>query len=188
MGFKNTYLKKGDEPYFIAEIGINHNGQQDLARKMIEKSMQAGADAVKFQKREISYMLHPEAVLGEPTGYLSKDENDISQERKAYGTWVYPDKRIELSDNQFLELWEYSNKKGIDFLVSPWEESSVDFLANVAANPVPDDGIATGNFFILGTGTSLRNENSDESPPYLYILIFSISSLSNLKKSADKFI
>ena len=146
MGFKNTYLKKGDEPYFIAEIGINHNGQQDLARKMIEKSMQAGADAVKFQKREISYMLHSEAVLEEPTGYLSKDENDISQERKAYGTWVYPDKRIELSDNQFLELWEYSNNNGLDFLVSPWEEKSVDFLVNNGAKAIKIASIDALNY------------------------------------------
>ena len=47
--FKNKYLNEGPYPYFIAEIGINHNGYYDLAKRMIDKSKEAGADAVKFQ-------------------------------------------------------------------------------------------------------------------------------------------
>ena len=49
MGFKEKFLKEGSEPYFIAEIGINHNGRLDLARRMIDASKKSGADAVKFQ-------------------------------------------------------------------------------------------------------------------------------------------
>jgi len=49
MGFKETHLKLGRYPYFIAEIGINHNGQIDLAKRMIDASKDAKADAVKFQ-------------------------------------------------------------------------------------------------------------------------------------------
>ena len=57
--FKEKYLKKGSNLYFIAEIGINHNGNFDLAKKMIKFSKEAGADAVKFQKRHIQSLLHP---------------------------------------------------------------------------------------------------------------------------------
>ena len=49
--FKFKYLSKNKKPYYIAEIGINHNGYLSLAKKMIKKSKEAGADAVKFQKR-----------------------------------------------------------------------------------------------------------------------------------------
>ena len=146
MGFKDTYLKKGPNPYFIAEIGINHNGHVELARQMIDESLNAGSDAVKFQKRNISYLLHPDAVIEEPTGYLSKDENDISEERKAYGTWVYPDKRVELNDDQFIELWEYSESKGLDFFVSPWEEKSVDFLVKNGAKAIKIASIDALNY------------------------------------------
>jgi len=51
MGFKKTYLKENDSPYFIAEIGINHNGDLELAKELIKISYDVGFDCVKFQKR-----------------------------------------------------------------------------------------------------------------------------------------
>ena len=56
--FKNKYLNKLDRPYFIAEIGINHNGRLPLALKMIKKAKEAGASAVKFQKRDVEDLLN----------------------------------------------------------------------------------------------------------------------------------
>ena len=64
MNFKKQYLAKEDDLYFIAEIGINHNGLFDLAINMIDKSKEAGAKAVKFQKRNPEY---------KNTLYLDKD-------------------------------------------------------------------------------------------------------------------
>lgn len=128
-GFKEKYLSKGKVPYFIAEIGINHNGVMDIAKKMIKASREADANAVKFQKRHIETLVMPGAVITEPTGYLSQNENDIpDNENKAFGTWTYPDKRLEFTDEQHLELWKYAKSIGLDYLVSPWEEKSVDFL------------------------------------------------------------
>ena len=146
MGFKEKYLKKGPFPYFIAEIGINHNGYSDVAKRMIDASKEAGANAVKFQKRDIKQLLRTGTVLEEPTGYLSRDEHDISQEKKAYGTWVYPDKRVELTDEQHLELWKYAESIGIDYLVSPWEEMSVDFLVEHNAKAIKLASIDTTNY------------------------------------------
>ena len=119
MGFKKKYLNDNDLPYFIAEIGINHNGHLDLAKRMIDASKEAKADAVKFQKRNFETLLLPGVIIEEPTGYLSKDENDIPTEDKAFGTWTYPDKRLEFTDEQVLELWEYTESLGLDFIVSP---------------------------------------------------------------------
>ena len=61
----------------------------DLAKKMIDFSKDAGADAVKFQKRNIEYLVDPKLEQVEPTGYLGKDENDTPSENKAFGTWTY---------------------------------------------------------------------------------------------------
>jgi len=146
-GFKEKYLKEGSEPYFIAEIGINHNGSMDMAKRMIDASKNAGADAVKFQKRDIGLLVLPGVTIPTPTGYLSKDENDIPSEKaKAFGTWTYPDARLELTDDQFLELWEYCRSKGIDFIVSPWETASVDFLKDNGAKVIKLASIDTTNY------------------------------------------
>jgi sialic acid synthase SpsE len=97
INFKKT-------PYIIAEIGINHNGYLKLAKKMIYESKKAGADAVKFQKRNANDLVNSLDKLGKSTGYLSKNENDINHKSKKFGTWVYPDLRLELSDKDYKEL------------------------------------------------------------------------------------
>ena len=146
MSFKETYLKEGPYPYFIAEIGINHNGRMEIAKRMIDASKDAGADAVKFQKRNFDTLLLPGAVIPEPTGYLSQDENDLPTEEKAFGTWTYPDKRLELTDEQVLHLWKYSESKSLDFIMSPWEENSVDFLVKNKAKVIKLASIDTSNY------------------------------------------
>jgi len=146
MGFKKKYLNDNDLPYFIAEIGINHNGHFDLAKRMIDASKEAKADAVKFQKRNFETLLLPGVIIEEPTGYLSKDENDLPTEDKAFGTWTYPDKRLEFTDEQVLELWKYTESLGLDFIVSPWEEKSVDFLSENNAKVIKLASIDTSNY------------------------------------------
>tara|TARA_X000000950_G_C13919822_1_gene662847 strand:- start:9506 stop:10585 length:1080 start_codon:yes stop_codon:yes gene_type:complete len=128
MGFKNKFLEDSSSTYFIAEIGINHNGNIDLAKKMIKKSSDAGAKGVKFQKRNIKLLTDPNMKIEEPTGYLSQHEKDLPDENKAFGTWTYPDKRLEFDDLQYKELIEYSKSLNVDFIISPWENDSVDFI------------------------------------------------------------
>ena len=65
MSFKKKYLKEGVFPYFIAEIGINHNGHMALAKRMIDASKEAHADAVKFQKRNFEALLLPGVEIEE---------------------------------------------------------------------------------------------------------------------------
>ena len=149
MNFKEQYLTKNTNIYFISEIGINHNGIFDLAIEMIEKSKEAGASAVKFQKRDAECLLLSGTKLETPTGYLSKDAQDLPDESKAFGTWTYPDTRLEFTDNQHLELWDHATKLGLDYIVSPWDENSLEFLVENKAKVIKIPSIDTNNFWFI---------------------------------------
>ncbi len=147
--FKKEVLTNDESLYFIAEIGINHNGVYPLAEKMILQSKEAGAQAVKFQKRNAKMLLLEGVTVDTPTGYLSKDENDLPTESKAFGTWDYPDERLEFSDEEHLKLWEYANSLGLDYIASPWDENSLNFLVNNDAKVIKIASIDTNNFWFM---------------------------------------
>ena len=63
-------------------------------------------------------------INNNPIGYLSKNENDISSEQPKYGSWSYPDLRVELTDDDYIELQKFSLKNGVDFS-GPWDEKKV---------------------------------------------------------------
>ena len=92
------------KPYIIAEIGINHNGIFSIAKKLILNSKKAGADAVKFQKRDVSDLVNFNTSPGYSKGYLSKNERDIKKKNTKFGSWVYPDTRLELSSEDISYL------------------------------------------------------------------------------------
>tara|TARA_B110000008_G_scaffold257902_1_gene276450 strand:- start:5965 stop:7038 length:1074 start_codon:yes stop_codon:yes gene_type:complete len=149
MSFKNNYLTKSNKIYFIAEIGINHNGVFDLAFEMIDESKKAGAKAVKFQKRNPSYLLLEGTMIETPTGYLSQNATDLPDESKAFGSWDYPDTRLEFTDEQHLELWRYTEKLGMDYIISPWDEDSLNFLVKNKAKVIKIPSIDTSNFWFM---------------------------------------
>jgi sialic acid synthase SpsE len=134
------------EPYIIAEIGINHNGYLALAKKLIIESKKAGADAVKFQKRDAEDLIGNLSKLGKSTGYLSKNENDIKHSLTKFGTWVYPDLRLELKDEDYFELKKLCRKLKIDFIVTPWEETSVDKLLKIGVKFLKIASIDANNY------------------------------------------
>ena len=102
--------------YVIAEIGINHNGQLDLAKKLIDVAVEAGANAVKFQKRTLSE-LYREDVLDDP-----------NIESQGFEILVDVLKEVEFSESEYDEIVRYCNEKQITFLCTPWDTKSVDFL------------------------------------------------------------
>ncbi|MBW1802444.1 MAG: N-acetylneuraminate synthase family protein [Deltaproteobacteria bacterium] len=106
-----------DQPtYIIAEIGINHNGDPDIARKLIDAAAEARVDAVKFQKRCLA-SLYQEDVLRE----TEKHEQNFQ--------YMIPIlKKVELNETDFFELKRYSLEKGLEFLCTPFDIPSVDFL------------------------------------------------------------
>jgi N-acetylneuraminate synthase len=106
-----------NEPVFvIAEIGINHNGSVEVAKKMIDGAIFAGCDAVKFQKRT-------------PELCVPKDQWDIERDTP-WGRMKYIDYRhkVEFDKNQFEQIVNYCTEKGITWFASCWDENAVDFI------------------------------------------------------------
>lgn len=99
--------------YVIAEIGINHNGDVNLAKELILQSKNSGCDAVKFQKRDVEVV-------------YSSEELDTPRE-SPFGTTAREQKHgIELSIDEFKELESYSKELGLDFIVSCWDLNSLE--------------------------------------------------------------
>ena len=144
--------------YVIAEIGINHNGDIDLAEQLIDKAKQSGCDAVKFQKRTVDVV-------------YSQDELDTPR-KSPFGTTTREQKEgIELSIEEFKELENYTKNLGLDFIVSCWDLDSVDDIENnvdvkyhkVASAMLTDKEFleklnATGKPIIVSTGLSTEEE------------------------------
>ena len=101
--------------YIISEIGINHNGDIELAKELILKSKKSGCDAVKFQKRDI------ESVY-------TKEELDTPRE-SPFGTTTREQKEgIEFSIEQYKELEKFSKEQGLEFIVSCLDKVSLDLV------------------------------------------------------------
>jgi len=144
----------GHPVYVIAEIGLNHNGSVDIAKQLIDVAVEAGAQAVKFQKRtpEISTPEHMKATPRETP----------------WGTMTYLEYRyrVEFEQEQYSEIDRYCKSVGVDWFASPWDEPSVDFLESmnvvaykIASASVTDIGMLskikdTGKPVILSTGMS----------------------------------
>jgi N-acetylneuraminate synthase len=106
-----------DEPVFvIAEIGINHNGSLELARKLIDGAMFAGCDAVKFQKRT------PELCVPPDQWQLKRDT--------PWGQLSYIDyrRRMEFDAAEFAQIDRHCRQTGIMWFASCWDEEAVDFI------------------------------------------------------------
>jgi len=148
----------GHPCYVIAEIGINHNGELENAKKLIDVAAEAGCQAVKFQKR---------------TPDISTPENQKNVQRETpWGVMTYLEykHRIEFGDAEYKEIADYSAKKGLDWFASPWDVPSVEFLENhgvtvhkVASASITDIPLLealrdTGKPIILSTGMSTMEE------------------------------
>lgn len=144
----------GRPAYVIAEIGLNHNGDVELAKQLIDVAADAGAEAVKFQKRT------PEIATPEHM-------RDIPRETP-WGTMSYLDyrRRVEFDRDQYIEISDHALLRGLEWFASPWDEPSVAFLEDlgvtahkVASASLTDRGLLralrdTGKTVILSTGMS----------------------------------
>jgi len=148
----------GEPVYIIAEIGIIHNGDIEIAKQLMDVAVETGCDAVKFQKRT------PEICVPE-------EQKSIPRETP-WGTMTYFEykKRIEFEQPEFEQIDAYAKKIGIDWFASPWNVPSVDFLESfnvpcqkIASACLTDSELLTAinrtkTTTILSTGMSSMQE------------------------------
>jgi len=154
----NKLVGDGQPVFIIAEIGINHNGSLDIAKKMIDGAVHAGCDAVKFQKRT-------------PEICVPKDQWNIERETP-WGRMTYLEYRykVEFTKEDYTEIDRYCKEKGILWFASCWDEPSVEFMEQfnppcykAASASLTDIELlkkkkATGRPLIISTGMSTMEE------------------------------
>jgi N-acetylneuraminate synthase len=154
----NKFIGDGHPTYVVAEIGINHNGDLENAKKMINAAKHAGVDAVKFQKR---------------TPEICVPDNQKGQMRETpWGYITYLDYRykVEFGEAEYREIDRYCKEVGMDWFASVWDEPSVDFLEaykpicyKIPSASLTDSNLlkkirSTGRPAILSTGMSTMEQ------------------------------
>ncbi|MEY9214388.1 N-acetylneuraminate synthase family protein [Thermobifida halotolerans] len=148
----------GQPTYVIGEIGINHNGDVDIARQLIEVAAEAGCHAVKFQKRT------PEICVPK------EQQSKIRQTPWGEMTYLEYKHRVEFGRDEYTEIAKICDDHGLHWFASPWDVPSVEFLESfdvvthkVASASITDHELlralaATGKPIILSTGMSTIEE------------------------------
>lgn len=160
MRIGNRYI--GVECAIVGEIGINHNGQLEIAKRLIEEAADAGFDAVKFQKRT------PELCVPER-------QRSVMKHGTPWGDITYIEYKefMEFGQHEYEQIAEHCHRVGIDWFASCWDIPSVDFLEQfdppcykVASASITDMPLLrrikkTGKPVILSTGMSTFEEIND---------------------------
>lgn len=147
----------GHPCYVIAEIGINHNGDVDLAKRLISIAVAAGCDAVKFQKRTVEIVYSAEELAKPRESPFGTTNGDLKR-------------ALEFDHDDFVEIDDYCRAVKIPWFASCWDEPSVDLINRfnvpcykIASASLTDDNLlrhtrATGKPILLSTGMSTLAE------------------------------
>ncbi len=153
-----TAVGTGQPTYVVAEIGINHNGDMEIVKRLIDAAHRAGVDAVKFQKRTPELCVPPDQQKRKretPWGYI---------------TYLEYRHKVEFEAAEYQEIDQYCRQKGIAWFASVWDETSVDFLESFdpVVYKIPSASLTdhdllrhvrkTGRPVILSTGMSTMVE------------------------------
>lgn len=171
--------------YIIAEAGVNHNGSMSLARQLVDVAVIAGADAVKFQTFKTEEVVTRKA----PKACYQNKTTDSSE------TQFEMIKKLELSQKEYIELFHYCKKRKIQFLSSPFDLKSMNFLVNdlevpclkiasgeITNAPLLMGAALAGKPIILSTGMSTLAEVEEA----LGVIAFGYLKLS-AKKTPEEF-
>lgn len=149
----DTLVGDGHPCYIIAEIGINHNGDVEIAKKLIELAEAAGCNAVKFQKRTIDVVYSPQELAKPRESPFGTTNGDLKR-------------GLEFGQAQYREIDRYCKEIGMAWFASCWDEGAVDFIEafhppcyKIASASLTDDRLLqhhrkTGRPIILSTGMS----------------------------------
>ena len=160
----NKLIGRGMPCFIIAETGVNHNGDVNLAKKLIDAATEAGADAVKFQTFKAEDVVTRNA---EKADYQRKTTGAEESQFEMI-------KKFELAEKDFGDLSAYARKKGIVFLSSPFDKRSVDLLDELG---VPAFKIASGEI----TDLPLIKYIAQKSKPI--ILSTGMSTMPEIKEA-----
>jgi N-acetylneuraminate synthase len=154
----NRLVGDGHPTYIIAEIGINHNGDLEIAKQMIDAAVHAGVDAVKFQKRTPEVSTPP--------------EQQKQMRETPWGSITYLEYRykVEFGEKEYREIDRYCKQKGVAWFASAWDEQAVGFLEQFdpPAYKIPSASITdhallryarnAGKPLVLSTGMSTMEQ------------------------------
>jgi N-acetylneuraminate synthase len=147
----------GHPCFVLAEIGINHNGDAQVAQKLIDVASFAGCEAVKFQKRTVDVVYTPEELAKPRESPFGETNGDLKR-------------GLELGQAEYEQIDEYCRKKPIAWTASGWDEASVDFIDQfnppfykIASASLTDDALlrhtrAKGKPIVLSTGMSTLDQ------------------------------
>ncbi len=149
----NRLVGNGQPCYIIAEIGINHNGDINIAKKLIDVAAAAKCDAVKFQKRTIEVVYTAEELARPRESPFGNTNGDLK-----YG--------LEFGQEDYAEIDHYCKQNNIAWFASCWDEQSVDFIEQfnvpcykIASASLTDDDLlrhtrSIGRPILMSTGMS----------------------------------
>lgn len=153
----DKFIGDGKPCFIIAEIGINHNGSVDMAKKMIDIAITTGCDAVKFQKRTIDIVYTKEELAKERISVFGNTNGDLKR-------------GLEFGIEEYKKIDKYCKEKGIIWFASCWDEKSVDFMEQfdtpcykIASASLTDDNLlrhtrSKGKPILLSTGMSTLDQ------------------------------
>src|SRR4030095_4302851 len=153
----NRLVGDGQPCFIVAEVGINHNGDINLAKKLIDAAHLAGCDAVKFQKRTVDVVYTAEELV-------KPRENPFGPTNGALK------RGLEFGEKEYKEIAAYCREKNILWLASCWDEGAVDFIEEfnppcykIASASLTDDNLLLhhrryGKPIIISTGMSTLEE------------------------------
>jgi len=159
--FGERLVGEGHPALIVAEIGINHNGDVNIAKRLIDSAVHAGVDAVKFQKRTPELCVPPE------------QRNQMRETPWGYITYLEYRNHIEFDESAYREIDIHCKQRGIPWFASVWDEPSVDFLDkfDIPCYKIPSASLTdhallhhlckTGKPLILSTGMSTMDQIRD---------------------------
>ena len=153
----NKMVGEGEPVFVTAEIGINHNGSVNIAKQLIDVAVEAGCDAVKFQKRTVDIVYTSEELAKPRESPFGDTNGDLK-----YG--------LEFGKEEYDEIDRYCKERGITWFASCWDEGSVDFIDQydppcykIASASLIDDDLlmhtkSKGKPIMLSTGMSTMEQ------------------------------
>ena len=154
---RDKIVGDGHPCFIIAEIGINHNGSVELAKKMIDAAVYCGCDAVKFQKRTVDVVYSKEELAMPRSSVFGETNGDLKR-------------GLEFGYDEYKEIDEYCRQKDIMWFASCWDEQSVEFINQfdvpcykIASASLTDDNLllhtkSKGKPILLAAGMSSEEE------------------------------